>query len=160
VQAFLDELSAGERRVIRTAVHPERWTAFSQNYQLVWQIVPFGRNGASQVPEVPGFYCFIVANGAAQLPLVLYPLYAGETGNLRQRYRNYLRDKDRKGARIHVRKFLNVFWGEATFAFATHDVDRRARLTIEKQLNDALMPPYSIKDFSAEVKAARGAWQI
>lgn len=146
-------------RRITLALHPDRWTAFSQAYQLAWQIVPFRVGGAAQVPQTAGFYCFIVNNGAAQLPLVLYPLYAGETGNLRQRYRDYLIEKDKDGGRVHVRKFLNVFWGEVAFAFAPHDVDAAARRNIEKQLNDALMPPYSIKDFTAEVKAAKGAWQ-
>nr|NUR36588.1 hypothetical protein [Sphingomonas sp.] len=159
MQAFLEELSEDEMRIIRCAPHPARWSAFAAAHGLNWNIVPFRAGGANAVPAEPGFYCFIVANTAAQLPLVLYPIYAGETGNLRQRYGNYLTDRNSARARRHVRKFLNVFWGEIAFAYATMDIAPPARLVIEKELNDALMPPYSLKDFSAEVKAKRGAWQ-
>ena len=30
---------------------------------------------------------------------------------------------------------------------------------LEKDFNNAMMPPYSRKDFSAEIRDARGAWQ-
>lgn len=159
MQAFLSDLSAGEMRKISLALHPDRWAAFAQNHQLNWQLVPFRVGGAPQVPNVSGFYCFVVMNPAVQLPLVLYPLYAGETDNLRRRYRDYLREKDKDSGRVHVRKFLSVFWNEIVFAYAPLNAVADDRRVIEKQLNDALMPPYSIKDFSAQVKAARGAWQ-
>jgi hypothetical protein len=45
------------------------------------------------------------------------------------------------------------------FAYAPMDIDQPARREIERRLNDALMPPYSQKDFSAAVKAKKGAWQ-
>lgn len=159
MQAFLDELSAGERRIIRVALHPDRWTTFAAKYALTWQIVPFKTGGSNQVPAESGFYCFVVANVAMELPLVLYPLYAGETGDLRRRYKDYLRERNSHRGRDHVRKFLNVFWGEVSFAFAPLDSDAAVRRLVERDLNDALMPSFSIKDFSARVKARRGAWQ-
>jgi hypothetical protein len=39
------------------------------------------------------------------------------------------------------------------------DLDQAARRRVERKLNDALMPTYSQKDFSADVKAKKGAWQ-
>jgi hypothetical protein len=158
VDAFFEKLGE-EHRIIRCQPYASRWKTFADAYALNWQIEPFRAGGANAVPESAGFYCFIVMNRWGSLPAVLYPLYAGETVNLRRRYRDYLREmKDPKG-RFHVRKFLLVFAGETKFCFAPFDADKDGLRTIEKKLNDALMPPYSHRDFSAEVKAPRGAWQ-
>lgn len=138
---------------------PRRWQSFSQAHNLVWDTLPFRRGGGAALPETSGFYCFIVANMLPNLPAVFYPLYAGETDNLRRRYRNYVTEKNSPNGRYHVRKFLHVFAGETVFTFAQYDADKADLRRIEKKLNDALMPPYSHRDYSAEVKAAKGAWQ-
>jgi hypothetical protein len=148
-----------EMRIIKCAPHPQRWLKFAGDHALAWQTVPFRTGGSLAVPAHGGFYCFVVGNSAVQLPLVLFPLYAGETDNLRRRYRDYLREKDAAAGRWHVRKFLKVFWGEVAFAFAPLDVDLAERRRIELELNDALLPPYSKRDFSAKVKKKKGAWQ-
>jgi hypothetical protein len=159
LDAFLEGIAADELRIIRCAVYPSRWTQFSQQHGLHWQAVPFTTGGAVAVPEGAGLYCFIVGNSAGGLPQVLFPLYAGETENLRARYRQYLIERNSDRGRKQVRKFLNVFWGEAEFCFAEHAADKQRLREIEKALNDSLLPPYSLRDFSAEVKASRNAWQ-
>ena len=159
MDAFLNEQMKDEMRIINCAPHPKRWAKFAKTHALAWNLAVFRVGGAQAVPKGPGFYCFVVANPAGQLPLVLYPLYAGETNDLRRRYREYIREKNSPTGRVTVRKFLKVFWGGITFAYAPMNIDGAARRTIEKQLNDALMPPYSQKDFSAEVKAKKVAWQ-
>lgn len=158
MDAFFEQLGE-EHRIIRCQPQASRWKTFTDDYALDWQIEPFRAGGANAVPEVAGFYCFIVMNGLSSLPAVLYPLYAGETIDLRRRYRDYLREVKNPNGRFHVRKFLLVFAGEINFCFAPFDTDKDGLRTIEKKLNDALMPPYSRRDFSAEVKAAIGAWQ-
>lgn len=159
MDAFLENIMSDEARIIRCAPHPRRWERFSNRHELAWTSVPFVRGGANIVPDTAGFYCFVVANAIGHLPAVFYPLYAGETEDLRRRYGDYLREKSSSRGRIHVRKFLNVFAGEVAFAFAPYVSEKSARLSVEKELNDALMPPYSKKDFSAEVKGPMGAWQ-
>jgi len=159
VDAFLDEQMKDEMRIIKCAPHPKRWAQFASSHELAWQFAEFRTGGANEVPKESGFYCFVVANPATQLPLVLFPLYAGESSDLRRRYRDYLTEKDSPTGRVHVRKFLSVFWGEVAFAYAPKDLGTAERRALEKQLNDALMPPYSLKDFSAEPKARRAAWQ-
>jgi hypothetical protein len=67
--------------------------------------------------------------------------------------------KNSRHGRFQVRKFLNIFTGETAFCYAPFEADKAELMRIEKRLNDALMPPYSRRDFSAEVKAAKGAWQ-
>ena len=159
MDAFLENLASGELRLIHCQPYPKRWQNFSQSHRLVWTTIPFRRGGGAALPEISGFYCFVIGNGLPDLPSVLYPLYVGETGNLKQRYGNYVTEKNSAKGRLHVRKFLKVFEGEAAFAYAPYVADKDDRMTIEKKLNDALMPPYSRRDFSADVKAGRGAWQ-
>ncbi len=155
----MTDLLSDEARVIRCAPHPKRWQDFAGKHQLTWQSKPFKLSGKATVPAEPGFYCFVVANAAPNLPAVFFPLYAGETDNLKRRYGDYLREKSSPNGRLQVRKFLNVFSDEVAFAFAPYDSDTATRRSVEKELNDALMPPYSQKDFSAEVKRKKAAWQ-
>lgn len=159
MEAFLETVAAEEMRIIRCAPYPSRWEQFSQDHRLSWQVVPFRRGGATAVPEKSGLYCFIVGHSLSGLPQVQYPLYAGETENLRSRYRQYLIERKNERGRKQIRKFLNVFWGEAEFCFAQYDADKARLREIERALNDSLMPPYSVRDFSAEVRASRNAWQ-
>jgi hypothetical protein len=159
LDAFLADLFADEARIIKCAPHPKRWQDFAGKHQLAWHSCPFKRNGSAAVPAEPGFYCFVVANAAPNLPAVFFPLYAGETENLQRRYGDYIREKSSPKGRVQVRKFLNVFSGEVAFAFAPYASDTATRRSVEKELNDALMPPYSQKDFSAEVKRKKAAWQ-
>lgn len=158
MDAFYEQL-IDEHRLIRCQPQPRRWLSFSQAHNLVWDTIPFRRGGGAALPETSGFYCFIVANPLPNLPAICYPLYAGETENLRRRYRNYVTEKNSPTGRFHVRKFLNIFSGETTFCFAPFEAQKADLRRIEKRLNDALMPPYSRRDFGAEVKAAKGAWQ-
>lgn len=158
MDAFYQQL-IDEHRLIRCQPQPRRWGAFSQAHELVWQTIPFRRGGGGALPETSGFYCFIITNTMPNLPLVCFPLYAGETENLRRRYRNYVTEKNSATGRFHIRKFLNVFSGETVFSFAPYEAEKADLMRIEKKLNDALMPPYSRRDYSADVKAARGAWQ-
>ena len=159
MDAFLADLALDELRIIRCAPYPKRWQNFSGKHQLNWQSRPFIRNGSATIPAEPGFYCFVVANAAPSLPAVFFPLYAGETENLNRRYSDYLREKSSLRGRLQVRKFLNIFSNEVAFAFAPYASDTPTRRSVEKELNDALMPPYSQKDFSANVKRKKAAWQ-
>lgn len=159
MDAFLENIAGNELRLIKCQPHPRRWLNFSNAHQLDWQFTPFRRGGAAALPSAPGFYCFVLVNGWANLPAVFYPLYAGETLDLRTRYRNYLTEKNSRNGRFHVKKFLKVFSGETQFCFAPYNADKDELRQIEKKLNDALMPPYSRRDFTAEVRAGKEAWQ-
>lgn len=71
----------------------------------------------------------------------------------------YFSEKDARGGRLAVRKFLHVFEGDLTLVWSDIDPAVFDIIQLEKDFNDAMMPPYSRRDFSAEVRAARGAWQ-
>lgn len=155
---FLIGLAKNRYRRIICEPHPKRWTKFCNDFHLNWQAVPFRRGGAAVLPQAAGFYCFFVGEPPAHLPRVLFPLYAGETVDLRRRYQDYVREKNNPDGRIPVREMLHVFSGEVGFAYALFAGERPERLAIEKQLNDALMPWYGTKDFSADVKRGRRPW--
>jgi hypothetical protein len=163
MDAFLEEQAAHGLRIIRCVPYPTRWESFTKKHALSWTFVDFNKGGAAAVPAVAGFYCFFVGPAPANLPPAGYPLYAGETQNLQKRYGNYLVEKNSKTGRDHVKKFLKVFEDEVRFAFAewpssSPPVTKPGLRAVEKELNDALMPQYSRKDFSAAVKAKIGAW--
>lgn len=118
MDAFLEDLSGHGLRIIRCVPYPDRWTNFSASHALTWQFCDFKKGGHTVVPPQPGYYCFFIGPAAGALPPAGYPLYAGETKDLRQRYQNYLTEMNAKYGRTHVKKFLKVFWGEVRFAYS------------------------------------------
>ena len=141
---------------------PTRWHSFAPDQPLDWQSVRFCDAEVSRVPERRGVYAFVVqfqdhATAPLHLPVHGYVMYAGITGHvgvsrtLRTRYRDYLREK-RRGKRVQIWSMLNK-WADDLF-FHYSEVRDEARLdNIERALNDAIIPPYVTKDFSA--KSAR-----
>lgn len=163
MDAFLEEQAEHGLRIIRCVPYPTRWEAFANKHALSWSFTEFKKGGAKAVPDAPGFYCFFVGPAPTILPPAGYPLYAGETESLQTRYGSYLKEKNSRTGREHVRKFLKVFEGELKFAFAewpksSPPVTKPRLRAVERELNDALMPFYSHKDYSAGVKAKIGAW--
>jgi hypothetical protein len=168
MDAFMD-LRELQDRQIRCAPYPKRWKDFARKYKLTWKAIRFTKSLQQSVPDAPGIYCFLVSHSHPSVPAVGYPLYVGVTGisknkgavprTLRTRFGEYIREKHSQEGRLHVRKFLKVFERELLFMCAPESMSPEAMTEMEKQLNDALMPPYSIKDFTGEVGAQRRAWQ-
>lgn len=160
MDAFLEGLAEGRNRVVRCQPLPAKWAEFAQHHPFRWTNILFDAANIDQVPLTPGFYCFFVGLPPEALPPVGYPMYAGKTERtLRQRFREYLREKDENGGRVHVRTFLKVFEGELYFACTPFQGTSDEVRAIETQLLDALRPSYSDLGFSADVRAARQAWQ-
>lgn len=158
MDAFLEGIATDGFRILRSAPYPVRWRDFSRDFALDWRTVAFKPRGSGPVPDGPGLYCFVVACRFPGLPAVMYPLYAGETESLKKRYRQYVVERGAEGGRMHVRKFLKVFDGEVDFVYAELQADKDGLRAVERRLNDALMPTYSHRDFSAVVRQARAAW--
>jgi hypothetical protein len=157
--AFLAEQGHDRLRIVRTAIYPTRWSDFCGKYGFSWNGVPFTEANRSSIPKKSGIYCFHVGHEFPELPIVGLALYGGETVDLHRRYGEYMKERDDPSGRAGVRIFLNVFADEVVFRWAEVDATKVELRAIERDLNDALMPPYSHRDFTAEVKAGKDAWQ-
>lgn len=133
---------------------------------LVWQSIPYGDADIEQVPDdKPGLYAFALCKQSAILPPHGYVLYIGITGtkpgrNLRRRYREYLNVKSvKKRPRIarmigNWHQVLRFYYVSVETTFPVNDLKK-----LEKQLNTALMPPFSVGDLEAETKRKRSAFK-
>jgi hypothetical protein len=126
--------------------------------KLVWNRVPFKKSKLSTIVNQPGIYAFSVLHDAVDLPPHGYVLYVGQTGakkkglrTLRQRAREYYREKT-AGRREQVALFLNKWARCLYFYYAQLDPATVDLLDIESKLNDALLPPYSVADFSPKIR--------
>ena len=157
---FLEELSANELRIVRTQIFPDRWRQFCDQYNIIWQHTRFERELVQRISTNPGVYCFYVGHELDCLPPFGLSLYGGiTTRSLRERCLKYFWEKDTDQGRPHVRKFLQVFEGDLILGWSEVDTQTINIKTLEKDFNDAMMPPYSVKDFSVAVRAGRNAWQ-
>ncbi|MCD9045526.1 hypothetical protein [Luteimonas sp. MHLX1A] len=160
MDAFLEGLAGDELRKISCLPKPARWADFSAKHRLAWQHTRFERANHSAIPAQPGFYCFVVGLLGPALPPIGYPLYVGKTERtLHKRFGEYLREQESARGRARVRKFIKVFEGELLFFFAHFYGTPQEVKDVEMELHDALMPAYSDIGFSAEVRAARSAFQ-
>lgn len=152
--AFLQHVGLDQLRIVKTQLYPDRWQQFCEKYNLTWNFTPFKRELAHQIPKVPGIYCFHIGHKLNCLPSFGLSLYGGKTDrSLRTRFQQYFSERDSETGRLSVRMFLNVFDGELSFGWSPVDIEKFDLKTLEKNFNDAMMPPYSVKDFSADVLA-------
>ena len=157
---FLINSASKELRIVKLPLYPSRWQKFCEKYQLTWDFTLFESNHADQVPEEPGLYCFYIGHDFNCLPKFGLCLYGGITKRtLRIRFKEYVREQNRENGRPWVKKFLKVFQGELSFGWTIVENSTNNLSTLEKEFNDAMMPPYSIRNFSAEVSAERNMWQ-
>lgn len=157
---FLQDVLENELRIVRIQLFPDRWRKFCDKYDLDWQYTPFERKKVGTISNAPGVYCFHVGHSLNCLPPLGLSLYGGiSKDSLRSRCRKYFWERHADQGRVGVRKFLQVFEDELTFSWSEVDATTVDLDVLEKDFNDAMMPPYSSKDFSADVLKGRNAWQ-
>ena len=174
LSAFSAEMTANVYDLIDERRHfaqdfvlvPERINGFACETPLNWASVPFQPDSVNKVSEKPGIYAFILRSDAANLPPHGYIMYVGiakkrkRQSFLRQRFREYLREKDKaeEPKRSHISDMLRRWQGLIHFHFATVEDGAELLDKIEIALNDALLPPKSHGDLSATVRAAKRAF--
>ena len=140
----------------------------NENYTITslnWDSIPYGKNELERIPDNKrGIYAFVVCHNNAVLPMHGYIMYIGIAGRdssrtLRARYKEYLNEK-KIMERFHIARMIATWHRVLRFFFAPVDDDVSADdlKALEKQLNDALLPPFSKGDLSAELKAKRSAF--
>ena len=134
--------------------------------KLNWNSVSLGnRDEISKVPDDKrGIYAFVICWENSILPQHGYVLYVGIAGedsnrSLRERYIEYLQMSHIK-KREHISYAIGTWHEVIRFFFAPIDDDIEAEdlKLLETQINGALMPPYSKRDFDAETRRRVGAF--
>jgi excinuclease UvrABC nuclease subunit len=123
--------------------------------------VRFRKDQAATVPRSRGVYAFLVAFLSDGFPPHGYLMYVGETGDdnqqhLRSRFRSYFLEMGQESRPIHyiLRKYEKYLY----FHFSAVADRRRNLKKLEAALCDALIPPYNVRDFSAEIRNAKPAF--
>ena len=140
---------------------PTQWRKSTVPQMLIWKSVRFSKTKASSVPVSRGVYSFVIACCTKGLPQHGYLVYVGETGNtsketLRSRFLSYFSEMKDQSRSVHyvLRKYQQYLY----FQFCeVHDKRRNLR-KVEESLCDALIPPYNVRDFSADMRAAKRAF--
>lgn len=132
---------------------------------LTWDSVAYGTPELNKVPNQRGIYAFAIRHESSVLPPHGYILYIGIAGrrskrSLRARFEDYL-DENKVIARSNIAYMIGTWSKVLRFFFATVDdnVTSVELETLEKQLNGALMPPFSIGDLEADVKRKQRAFR-
>lgn len=133
--------------------------------KLDWHFINYGDEEIDKVPaDRRGIYAFAIHHPSSLLPPHGYILYIGIAGknskrSLQARYRDYLNQSiARKRPSIAMmignwHKVLKFFFAPVGDEVSSDDLKQ-----IEIELNSALMPPFSVGDLKAELRAKRKAF--
>ena len=154
------------RYLIRFALAPQRLNF--QHYlipNLSWSSIMYGEEELDKVPnDKRGIYAFAIHQPSVTLPPHKYILYIGISGrnsnrSLRERYRDYLTMSKVQG-RPSISYMIGNWHPVLQFLYAPveDEVTTEELQELEKQLNSALMPPYSYGDIDAEIRHQRKAF--
>lgn len=158
---FLDLAEILKAHELSFKLVPAHLTGFSSEVTLGWEAMRFVPANANAVPDGKGVYAFVVEEPGKGLPPHGYVMYVGKAGDgahsLRKRFRNYLQDQKRpRRPNIH---HLFTKWSDVLSFYYAEIEDITIRLTeVQAALNDALVPPFSKKDFSATFRRAINAF--
>lgn len=134
---------------------------------LAWDSVSYGNE--EELERVPvdkrGIYAFAICRNSDVLPPHGYVLYIGIAGRdsdrpLRARYKDYLNARNVR-RRVRIARMIGTWHPVLRFFFAPidDDVSSDDLKALEKQLNTALMPPFSEGDLEADIKQKRKAFR-
>ncbi len=105
-----------------------------------WRTVNFSSNHVDKVPAVPGIYLICAEASGSRLDWTLERelrtvLYAGKSGNLRQRFLQHTKGKNKRLA-----PYVDIFYPSVQFQFAEVS-DSVLRTEVESALHQAFGPP-------------------
>lgn len=130
----------------RFTLWPKLWKDRFQRAQPVfsWQMYPFSPRSRGQIPESSGIYTFVVNPNVAQ-HCCSYLMYVGVTVDqtLRDRFSQYLREKDNPSGRPRIVWLLNHYDERHLFFCCSTFRDRGNLKRIEQKLIQAFVPPYN-----------------
>ncbi len=147
-----DIVTVREKKTFRQefTLHPKSWLSLTLSFSLDWDWVKFEAANRDCVPKSRGLYTFLVEPEIPNVAHLAFPMYIGQSGDLHRRYGEYLGYQKNPALRPTVHYFLDTWKDHLYFYFVP--VPRRKLEPIEKSLNDAVTPPFSDADFSADVR--------
>ncbi|GFM51893.1 hypothetical protein PSCICE_31600 [Pseudomonas cichorii] len=152
----VDEVQADIKRFL---LSPKRWRASRVKFPINWERIPFTEANRVKIPKKPGIYAFIVQHINDHFPGHGFIMYIGITGTntkgnrtLYVRYGDYLREQ-KKFKRPKVHYMLTKYPNDIHFAYSEIDPAAVDLAQLELDLNDAIIPPVVVKDFTAEIRA-------
>ncbi len=151
----VDDLRADRRSFY---VSPRRWRTCRISSSLAWSEVKFSKHNEPSIPKKRGVYAFVVRHENGRFPAHGFIMYVGITGQrstartLHARYRDYLREREvNKRPKVHY--MLRKYEDDLHFSFVAFDDPAIDLGELELDLNDALLPPVVMKDFTAEIRS-------
>ena len=164
LQAIRDRVDLAARVIAKHKVDftliPEYMTTASYPVdELSWTSVRYGLDDADDVPDDQrGVYAFVVAHSDRVLPWHRYVMYVGIGGKnssrtLRDRYNDYLNTK-KVLKRDRITRMIGTWSDVLHFAYAPvpESVSSEQLIDLEKEINSALLPPFSKADIKANIK--------
>ena len=151
----------------KVAISPKRLKADDYVVEsLDWKSIPYGEAHKNKVPNGKrGIYAFVICHPSKVLPQHGYVLYIGIAGknsnrSLRERYKDYLNDR-KVLKRARIARMIGTWHEVLRFFFAPvgDEISSNDLQKLEKQLNTALVPTFSVADLDAGVKEERRAFK-
>lgn len=146
---------------------PEKLAFDSFNVaSLNWDSIKYGSTEIDKIPEDKrGVYAFSISQPSQVLPPNGHILYIGIAGrrsdrSLKARYKDYL-NPQKVIKRARIARMIGTWHNVLRFHFAPIDDSMTsAELEqLEKDLNTALLPPFSEGDLEADTKMKRRAFR-
>ena len=171
LDTLIDFANQASEKIAKYTVHvtlsPEKMMANKHAIEsLSWDSISYGYEELAKVPaDKRGIYAFVICRNNDVLPPHGYVLYIGIAGRdserpLRDRYKDYLNTRKVK-KRARIARMIGTWHQVLRFYFAPidEDISSDELKELEKQLNTALMPPFSEGDLEADTKQKRRAFR-
>ncbi|QTC90328.1 hypothetical protein [Brevundimonas goettingensis] len=156
VHDFVSKVDGFRTDIRDFLISPTRWRTTKVKTPLSWTSVKFEEAGRALVPAERGVYAFTVSHANDHFPPNHYVMYIGITGakkpdrTLNKRFYDYMQEK-KNNKRPAVCYMLNKYEDDLYFNYcpiaANIDLEQ-----LELELNDAIIPPVVVKDFTAEIR--------
>ena len=150
----VDDIKADKQTFL---LSPKRWRTSKVQIPLAWTTLKFEEANRQHVPAIRGVYAFTVQHVNGHFPPHGYIMYIGITGDVSKtrtlfdRYSDYLRERKRQ-KRFKIAYMLDKYADDLYFSYATITDPTFDLGKLELDLNDAVIPPVVVKDFTAEIR--------
>jgi hypothetical protein len=162
VDSYVADFSRHQRSFI---LSPTQWKQFKSATSLKWEQQPLSVSKVTLIPEKRGVYAHSISLDMVNMPPTNYVTYVGLVGDkkktgpkgdkrhLRQRFREYLKEKDTLGRPL-VWEMLHQYDGFMWFHYAEVADYTVSLHKIETALLNTLLPPCNKEDFSINIRQA------